>query len=176
VSTKGSQFALLDLIVVPVQRWSWTVPVPEEDVALRLATLSDIVTRETFVLGRQTMRGSVSFGKVRLALVRRDGVGIAWPDTPDNPALYQSVLVIRGSIEEIADLTHVRLWVYPGSTLAAILAGPAGMMIGFGYAWYHGLLSVVWPGLPLVLLVAFSVWFVNLRRDVRREVGRMLGA
>jgi len=31
VSAKVGQFALLDLVVVPVQRWTRTVPVPEEE-------------------------------------------------------------------------------------------------------------------------------------------------
>jgi hypothetical protein len=96
--------------------------------------------RDHWWYGHQRLRGSVKFGEIDFALIRRDR-----RTTPElfesehNPLIWSALLLLRGSVREHAGTTRVRLVFTPGYlTMLLVFAMTvmvAWLCVRLGFAW-----------------------------------------
>lgn len=170
-------FSALDLLVLPILRWTIVTPLALEDASLRLAGLvsSDDDLRDD---PHRPLRGSVSFGSVRLRRATRWGAPIySYPDTPSDFARYPPWYFVAGSLSEHENRTRLELWVFPAASSALALLGTLVLFGTFAYAaaaiaqsdWYY-------TAPPLAAHLFFQWKLRQSLNDVKRKLRHAFGA
>jgi hypothetical protein len=128
-----------DPIVVPVTIYEVETPSPEENVAVALSGIAGAMQRDHWWYGHQRLRGSVKFGQIDFALIRRDRRTTAELfESEHNPLIWAALLLLRGSVREHAGTTRVRLVFMPGYMTLLLVFGmtvmATWMFVRLGFA------------------------------------------
>lgn len=142
----------VDAWLVPVTIYEIETPSPEENVALALNGMAGALQKDHFWYGKQRLHGSVRFGQIDYALVRRRPSRQGVADTEHNPFVWSAMTLLRGSVREHAGVTHVRLVFSPGYLIPAFVLSMTAFMayqgVRSGSAWELMLApAVAWIGM-----------------------------